>query len=378
MAGLLEPYIPDVGKWQQSALQSYALGDTMRNRNLLTEAGGMMAKGHLKGARDTLYAGGNLDEGGKIDARLRADAQAAKTEQLEKAAKFQGTLSNLAMLADTPEKWTRAIQTAQKMGLDVSKYADFGARDVVLAQSGKVADMLKMELERRKAEGDNLKVVGKGGRVFDTAKGQYVGEPEGVEADPELTLEKGKFEQGLRKEYTSLTGDLRTIVDSHKRMQSAAKLDSGAGDMAIVYGYMKMLDPTSVVREGEYATAENTGGVGEKIYGLYNRIRSGERLTPAQRAEFLNAAGEIAKDKGERFSKTRTQFEGIAKSSGADPARIMLDEGISGNTPPADGGGGAAFPAGAVELLRKDPSPEAQREFDETFGAGASKRALGK
>lgn len=130
--GLLAPYIPNVGNWLESANQGYALGDTMRNRNLLVDAGGQMAQGNLKGARNTLYQGGNLDEGNKIEARLRADAQAAKTEQLEKAAKFQGMLGNLAMAADTPEKWSAAITAAQKMGLDVGKYADFGTRDVVL------------------------------------------------------------------------------------------------------------------------------------------------------------------------------------------------------------------------------------------------------
>lgn len=33
-------------------------------------------------------------------------------------------------------------------------------------------------------------------------------------------------------------------------------------------------------------------------------------------------------------------------------------------------------PAGAVDLLLKDPSPEAQREFDEEFGAGAARSVL--
>lgn len=379
MAGLLEPYIPDSSTWFKSQAQGYALGDTMRNRNLLVDAGGQMAKGNLKGARDTLYRGGNIDDGGKIDARLQAQAQAAKTEQLEKAAKFQGMIGNLAMMADTPEKWGKAIEGLKARGIDVSKYQDFGARDLALAETGKVSEFLKLELDRRKAETEKPAYEFTKTGVGNKVTGEFKPYAEGQSVDPEVTLEKGKYEQGLRKEYTSLTSDLRTTIDSHKRMQSAAKLDSGAGDMAMVYGYMKMLDPTSVVREGEYATAENTGGVGEKIYGLYNKIRSGERLTPAQRQEFLNAAGEIAKDKGERFGKTRSQFEGIAKSTGADPNRIMLDEGISGNAPGAGGsGGGDAPPEEAVRMLRGSPTPEMRRYFDETFGAGSSQRVLGR
>jgi hypothetical protein len=349
MAGLLEPYIPNVGNWTQSALQGYKMGDAMRSQNLLSEAGGMAATGNLKGARDTLYKGGNFDDAGKIDAQLRADASRAKTEQLEKAAKFQGMIGNLAMMADTPEKWGKAIEGLQARGIDVSKYRDFGSRDLALAESGKVADFLKMELDRRKADGENLKVVSKGGRVFDAAKGQYVGDPAGADADPEFTLEQGKHEQSLRKEYSSLTSDLRTINDSYSRMKSASGVNSGAGDIAVVYSYMKMLDPTSVVREGEYATADNTGGIPEKISNVYNKILSGQRLTPEQRRQFLESGEVIAKDKGERFSKTRSQFEGIAKKSGADPARIMLDEGISGNTGGGGDRGGGGLAPGHVE-----------------------------
>ena len=46
---------------------------------------------------------------------------------------------------------------------------------------------------------------------------------------------------------------------------------TGAGDAAIVFGYMKMLDPTSVVREGEQATTRNAVGVPEAIRGMYNQ-----------------------------------------------------------------------------------------------------------
>lgn len=152
MAGLLEPYVPNVGNWLQSARQGYALGNDMRKRNLLTEAGGLAAGGNLKGARNTLYRGGELDEGYKLDDRIISAAQRAKTADLEKAAKFNGIIGNLALSADTPEKWTKAIETAKGLGIDVSKYADFSARDVALAQAGKTKDLLDLELNRRKAD----------------------------------------------------------------------------------------------------------------------------------------------------------------------------------------------------------------------------------
>jgi surface antigen len=53
---------------------------------------------------------------------------------------------------------------------------------------------------------------------------------------------------------------------------------------------MKILDPTSVVREGEFATAANAGSVGDKLINQYNKIINGERLTDAQRNDFVARA----------------------------------------------------------------------------------------
>jgi hypothetical protein len=350
MASLLEPYIPRFSEFANAANQGYALGETMRGRNLLVDAGKQMAAGNARGARNTLYAGGNFDEGGKIDARLRADAAAAQTQSLEKAAKINGIIGNLAMSADTPEKWARAIETAKGMGIDVSRYGDFSAREFALAQVGKTDEMLKMELERRKADRAQPTYEFTKTGVGNKFTGEFRPYAEGEAGkDPELTMEQGKYEQGLRKEYTALTSDLRGAQGSLSRMRAGAQANSGAGDIAMVYSYMKMLDPGSTVMQGEYATAEQTGGLPAQVVGLYNKIISGQRLTPAQRQEFLGAAGAIVKDREQQFERTRQQFEGIAKSSGADPSRIMLDEGMSQAAPATTRGAPSRLQPGHVE-----------------------------
>ena len=74
MAGLLEPYIPNFGDFARSASQGYALGDVMRQRRVSAEAGGLAASGNMRGARDALFRGGELDDGFKIDDRMAATA----------------------------------------------------------------------------------------------------------------------------------------------------------------------------------------------------------------------------------------------------------------------------------------------------------------
>lgn len=147
MAGLLAPYIPDSSEWFKSAQQGYALGETMRNRNLRVDAGGQAAEGDLRGAKATLYKGGDFEGGNQIHQLMRQ----ASDDALKKTEKFHQTLGNLALAADTPEKWAAAVGAAGKAGIDVSKYGDFNARQMVLAQSGKTIEAIGLENDRRKA-----------------------------------------------------------------------------------------------------------------------------------------------------------------------------------------------------------------------------------
>ena len=390
MAGLLAPHIPDSSEWFRSAGQGYAQGEAIRNRNLRVDAGGQAAEGDLKGAKATLYEGGDFEGGNQVHQMMRQ----ASDDALKKTEKFHGMLGNLVLSVKSlpaeqqPAAWAKATQAAKGIGLDVSKYEDPSSMDAILAQSGKTMEAIGLENDRRKAAAAakpeyEFTKYGVGNKFTGEIKPYAAGN-----ADPELTLEQGKHEQALRKEYTTLSGDMRTIQDSVGKLRTAQKLNSGQGDIAMVYAYMKMLDPTSVVREGEYATAENTGGVPEKLMNTYNKILSGTRLTPSMREQFVTAGEALAGEKTERFGKLKSQFEGIARKSGADPARIMLDEGVAvrkdASQLPADPNArnspsysGDVDPR-AVKILQSDPSPQAMQEFDEVFGQGRAAKALGR
>ena len=75
--------------------------------------------------------------------------------------------------------------------------------------------------------------------------------------------------------------------DAFGRIQASASDPSPAGDLALIFNFMKVLDPGSTVREGEFATAQNSAGVPERIRNTANRVLRGERLGTAQRADSL-------------------------------------------------------------------------------------------
>lgn len=85
--------------------------------------------------------------------------------------------------------------------------------------------------------------------------------------------------------------DLRKVQAAfNKIQQSISPTSTPPQDMSTIFSFMKILDPGSTVREGEYATAQNARGIPETVSNLYNQVLQGVKLTPAQRQQFLQAA----------------------------------------------------------------------------------------
>jgi hypothetical protein len=79
-----------------------------------------------------------------------------------------------------------------------------------------------------------------------------------------------------------------------KLMLKEPGLETGASDIAAVFTFMKTLDPQSVVREGEFQTASDAGGLESKMVNLANQVIKGKFLSPAVRQEFLVTARQSA------------------------------------------------------------------------------------
>jgi hypothetical protein len=82
-----------------------------------------------------------------------------------------------------------------------------------------------------------------------------------------------------------------------------------------------MLDPGSVVREGEFANAQNAAGVPERIANAYNNAMKGERLSPSQRAQFLGEAKKLRDLAQAQMTNKTMEYADIAQQYGYDPVR---------------------------------------------------------
>jgi hypothetical protein len=137
--------------------------------------------------------------------------------------------------------------------------------------------------------------------------------------DPEKRFDQ---ERKLAKEYSSQTADFTSIRDSYRRLTAVDP--TPAGDISLVFNYMKMLDPGSVVREGEYATAKNAAGIPERIMNMYNKAVDGVFLTEKQRKDFKNQADKLMKSMGQREKEIRGSLDTVAKNYGLNPENIFI------------------------------------------------------
>lgn len=129
----------------------------------------------------------------------------------------------------------------------------------------------------------------------------------------------------LRKEFNTLAQPYNTVAQAYAKIMQAAKTPTAAGDISLIYGYMKLLDPTSTVREGEFATAQNAGSIPDNVRSMYNKAKEGTRLSDNTRADFVNQANNIVDSLRPQLQAHIQRYQGIAQANGLPADQVVYD-----------------------------------------------------
>lgn len=132
-------------------------------------------------------------------------------------------------------------------------------------------------------------------------------------------------EKDLRKAYDDASKEYIKSAQAYNRVVASAKKPSPAGDMALIFNYMKVLDPGSTVREGEYATAKNAGNWSQNIRAMYNSAIDGTLLTHPQRADFVTRAGNLYQGAREIQNTVDDRYRALAGSYGVSSDNILYN-----------------------------------------------------
>ncbi|GEM_PF-1423363 len=178
-------------------------------------------------------------------------------------------------------------------------------------------------------------------------------------------------ETSMRKEVSDQVKSDRSILGMYQNVQSAAANPSAAGDLSMIFAYMKMLDPGSVVREQEFANAQNAAGVPDQVRNAWNKALSGQRLNANQRQDFINQAGRLATAASQRITNTARKYQDIARDYGYDAQRAtgLADlSGVNGRVLP-NGAQASEVSQQAIDYLRQNP--QLRQQFEQKYGVSA-------
>lgn len=278
-------------------------------------------------------------------------AQAQKAQSLARV----GSIAQKALTITDPVQRKGFLQQSigayqndfAALGSDTSKVGDMLALpdEQLAGMLGQVAQFAPEAKPIEVAKGGAIVQKGADGKIgevyrnpdaADEAKGDFSLNPGEIRFDragkklaeggPKVLTKPEGFDIAakLRGEYNKEAATFTGVADSYQRIKDSAADPSAAGDLSLIFNYMKVLDPGSTVREGEFATAEAAGSIPTQIVARYNKILKGERLAPEQRADFVNRADRLYKGQETRFNtRVKDRYTGLAKRYGLDPAEVL-------------------------------------------------------
>lgn len=178
------------------------------------------------------------------------------------------------------------------------------------------------------------------------------------------TIENRQFDNTgvLRKEYQAQVGvtDYKVALGTFNSARNVKP--SAQGDQSLITSYAKMLDPNSVVREGEFAVTAGTESTVRQVKARLAKEfgwEEGGMLTPMGRKAILGEMRNLVVNRFKpAYDRDRTQYERFAETYGIEPYKVVGEDVA------------ATFPKGLL-----DPNDAAQSD---TSLAGAGATAQGK
>ena len=202
-------------------------------------------------------------------------------------------------------------------------------------------------------------------------------------ADKGLEGKKLQFEMANAKDqfgrFDKISNKWEKAAEGFKSMQSAySKVASSlvdkdgnanptyAGDVSLIYNYMKMLDPKSVVHVREGQLMQDWGGLPGELVKLYNYMAGKkQKLAPEVREDYADRARELFSASHEQYEIDHKRYRKMASDWKLDPDETIINHSkmgmlpnISGMKFPTEPGMGADF----------SPMGETGRKLQTKFG----------
>jgi hypothetical protein len=131
----------------------------------------------------------------------------------------------------------------------------------------------------------------------------------------------------IRKEFNALqpVKDFANRQGALGIIQGSAQEPSPAGDLALIFAYMRMLDPGSVVRESEFQLAASAGSLPQRAQAAYDQLMTGKRLTDQQRNDFINRSRTLYQGAEQQFGRLYDDYKARAERANLNIQDALVD-----------------------------------------------------
>jgi len=154
-------------------------------------------------------------------------------------------------------------------------------------------------------------------------------------------------------ENSPIVKQFNEIQNKKINVDSMLKMgDSGTVDVALVYDFMKSLDPTSVVRETEFDAAAKSGSIFKGIWAKFNgAFKEGQILPDSVKKQFQSLMDS-------RYKSISSQYQNLRNEKAKSIGRLTNDDGSQYLTDYSGGenfGGNTNVPLDEVDWANVNP-----------------------
>ena len=270
-----------------------------------------------------------------IGGRLEGEAQKWNQDQEEAQRLFREwatrkQLDDTASERQASREWQQNVFTEgqrerEQARADQAAWRQQQAEDAKAYRDAQMQENARLQKERleqqRELAGQQLETR----RMLAAMGARQGGGGGGQSASGGMPPADNKDEMPLRKEFNKEMTRHTQIAPALAKIKESAKLGTGQGDIGIIYGFMRLQDPGSTVREGEYATAQNSAGIPDQVRQLYNKALSGEKLAPEVRDRFVTAANRLGQQEREQAQQMIQRYAGLAVRYGMPANAVVYD-----------------------------------------------------
>jgi hypothetical protein len=137
-------------------------------------------------------------------------------------------------------------------------------------------------------------------------------------------------EQTLRTQFEKQAEPFVKMRDEYSNIQSLAAKGSPESDQALMFSWIRMFNPR--ITQTELESTEKARGVPTPLWVLYKKVYSGESLTPAQRQDIVNSAGQVYQSHLSNHESLENEYKQTAQSYNLNPDRAVPNLKIQPNS----------------------------------------------